>query len=175
MRRFRFRLERVLGARRTQEEATRRRWQMALAALQRARERVGLAREAISTARVEIARLLGAGRLHPGEILVGQRAEEALSNELARALSRREERRAAARERRDVWSQERRRVEGLERLRERHLERHRRQERRDDSRGRDEIVLARFGRAGPRFGFSPSGGGADLPMRGDSGDSWRMP
>lgn len=125
MRRFRFRLERVLAVRRTEARIARAAWAAAVRDAAAAESDVEAHARDLETAQAEQAAAQAERRLLPARILAGQRALERLRGRLARAERRRDELRAAAEARRADWIERDARAQALERLRERELGAHR--------------------------------------------------
>jgi flagellar export protein FliJ len=153
--RFRFRLERLLGVRRIEEELARGEWIAAERAARLAEERVEMLRAAIGRAEHELARTLALPRLDPTAVLLGQSGLDAIRAHLPPALALAAKERAAAETRRAAWSERQTAVKSLENLRGRARETHRREEEARENALLDEQALFRAA-AAERMSSSPA-------------------
>lgn len=180
MRRFRFRLGRVLRVRRLQEEVARAAFLEARAEADRARAALERARERLAAGRAELAELQARPRLEPAEVIRQQETLLALQRALGPLRSRAERREEAAAERQAAWSEARAAVRGLERLEARRRGAHRAELERLETREQDERALAR-GAASPRAGTAAIAPAAAVPAGSSQGPaaadeaSWTAP
>jgi flagellar export protein FliJ len=153
--RFRFRLERVLGVRRIEEELARARWLEAELVARAAEERVDALTEVILDAQRELGVRQDRGVLRPAEILLRHASIDRLMVDREQGRRRARVLREAAERERISWSARQSSQRGLERLRERQLDQHRREEEQSSARALDEQALLRSFATARRLGSSP--------------------
>lgn len=147
MKRYAFRLARVLRVRRLQEELLRAAWLEARARADAARAAEAAQARELELARAELARLQGAGALDPSAVLRHQDLCARSERELARLAARARTLEAEAARRSDALRQARTAVRGLERLDERRRRAHREDCDRREQLETDETAARRFAAA----------------------------
>ena len=161
MSRFRFRLQRVLGVRRLEEEIARAAYmevETRAKSAESARER---AREDVRAGLAQLTRVVEARELDADAVLLEQFSVDQATKRVPPASQRaRLAREAAERERRS-WEERRRALKGLENLRERAQTAFRAEEARVENLRLDEQALIRAGRRKPRQNLS--GQRAEMP------------
>lgn len=119
MSRFRFRLERVLGVRRVEEEVARAEWLSAERAARDAEESAARADEAVSAARGRVAALQASAQLSASEVLIAQASLDRLREVCVQRTIQASRLRRDAERLRESMAERRSRVRGLETLEER--------------------------------------------------------
>jgi flagellar export protein FliJ len=147
VKRYTFRLARVLRVRRLQEELLRAAWLEARARADAARAAEGAQARELGLARAELARLQGAGALDPSAVLTQQDLCARSERELARLATRARTLEAEAARRADALREARTAVRGLERLDERRRRGHREESERREQLATDEVAARRFASA----------------------------
>lgn len=147
MSRFRFRLQRILGVRRLEEELARAGF-MEVETRARAAEQVReRARADVRDGLTQLARAVEARELDADAVLLEQFAVEQASRRVPPAVQRARMAREAAERERLAWEARRRALRSLESLRERARTAHRTEAERVENRRLDEQALIRAGRA----------------------------
>ena len=144
MKRYAFRLARVLRVRRLQEEFLRAAWLEARARADAARAAEAAQARELQLARAELARLQGIGALDPAAVVAHLGLCERSERELARLGVRTRTLEAEAARRADTLREARAAVRGLERLDERRRRAHREDYDRREQAQTDEVAARRF-------------------------------
>ncbi len=155
MARFRFRLERVLGVRRLQEEIARAGYTDLLARARNAESLHHSTKKDVARNLQELSRLLEARSIDPDAILVEQFALDQTQKRVPPARKRADFARAAAERERAVWEERKRALESLENLRERARTAFRSDEEKVENARLDEQALIRAARAAAAQNLSP--------------------
>ncbi len=149
MKRFHFRLARVLRAREIEEEIAREAWARSVARANAAAEDEEAARRALDGAHRELLELeqSAPGRpLSPTAILVGHRALDRLRREIAEKAELALTARSQAATMETAWHDRSAQRKGLSELEARARDRHRKEARREEDAERDENALREHGR-----------------------------
>lgn len=173
MKRYAFRLSRVLRVRRLQEDLLRASWLEARARADAARASEDAQRHELELARVELERLQGKGTLAPRAVLAQQDLCVHAERELAHRAAHARTLEAEAARRADALSEARTAVRGLERLDERRRRAHDEESARREQAETDEVAARRFAAEADASAqraldalersSSPSGAQADSP------------
>jgi dTMP kinase len=155
MARFRFRLERVLGVRRLQEEIARAAYTDVLSRARSAESLHQSTKRDVTRNLEELTRLLEARSIDPDAILVEQFTLDQAQKRVPPARKRAEVARAAAERERAVWEERNRALKSLENLRERARIAFRGEEEKVENARLDEQALIRAARAAEAQNFSP--------------------
>ena len=144
MKRFRFKLEKILGLRSREEEQARNRWKSALAVVRAIEEE----RRDQERRRKEGFRALlkerSGSSINVQTILVIEAGMDRLAEEVRKTRDRLEEARRAAEQARLVFAEAKRNRERIEKIKERHRRRYDADARREEMKGLDEVAKVRF-------------------------------
>lgn len=149
MKRYAFRLARVLRVRRLQEGLLRAAWLEARARADAGRAAESAQAHELRVARLELARLQGCAVLVPAAVVTQLGLCERSERELQRLAARTRALEAEAARRADALREARTAVRGLERLDERRSGAHREESLRLEQAGTDEVAAQRFAAARP--------------------------
>lgn len=139
MKRFQFRLARILRVREVEEQAARERFLAADRIARDAETRAESARDALTSAREELRASQSAHTLAPGFLVSAQHALDELLRRRQSAADRARTQRLQADAERAAWAERRRDVKGLERLSDRDRERWLAEEARAEAQQLDEV------------------------------------